>query len=893
VIGRKIRHFEIVERLGEGGMGAVYKAWDQHLDRAVALKVLLPETVADPDRRRRFVQEAKAASALNHPNIIHIYDIDEADGELFIAMEYVAGKTLDQAIARKGLPLPDALRYAAQVTDALAKAHAVGIVHRDLKPSNIMITEDRAVKVLDFGLAKLMERATGDGDATETAGVEDALRTQEGAIVGTAAYMSPEQAEGLAVDGRSDIFAFGAVLYEMVTGRRAFGGGTRMATLSAVMRDEPQPASEVRENVPYDLERIITRCLRKDPARRFQHMEDLRVALDEVREESESGKRSAMPDAAGMGGGGRRTRRWDWILAAGLMLVVGGGGLAWRYWRTLSRTGTVGNLEAVQVTTAPGLAIGASFSPDGKSIAFSSNRSGRFEIYVRPAGPAGGDQPITSDGQQNTEPAWSPDGKWIAYHSVARHGIWVTPAAGGTVRQIAAFGSCPAWSPDGAQLVFRSNEPNSLASFDWPGQGDSTIWAVGADGSQLRQITTPGSPRGQHADPSWSPDGRKVVFTTLLPAAAGFAGSLWTIELGSGELKPVKPENVSSQASPVFSPDGKGIYFVGVSREGGPGVFYLPVAGDRPPVQLSRNRQAVPARIAVSRDGSRMAYTRLASVSQLWVTEGRSGDAKPLFQDAVERARQPVFSPDGKRMVFVVQREGGSLALWVMDADGSNPVAVLPDAENTASARWNVDGTAVLSTTRRGATDWTGLRLGIADGSRRVLFETNDPMLRVQITPDEREIVYDTGRPRNVWKRPLAGGPARQLTFDREGAIFPFVSADGQWIVYEVQRGDHIQVAIMDANGGQQQVLTAEPGVHFPNSMAPDNRRIAYAAYEDGVWNLHSIDRSTHEQKQLTHYTAFGSFVRYPAWRPGTEQIVYEYAESKGNVDLMELPSGR
>jgi serine/threonine protein kinase len=229
MIGRRIAHFEILDRLGEGGMGAVYKARDHHLDRDVALKVLLPEAVGNADRRRRFVREAKAASGLNHPNIVHVYDIDESEGELFIAMEYVAGKTLDQAIDHKGLPLRDALRYAVPMADALAKAHAAGIVHRDLKPSNVMITAERTVKVLDFGLAKLIERESETSESAETALMQEAGQTREGTVVGTAAYMSPEQAEGKPVDGRSDIFSFGAVLYEMLTDGHDFLGAARRA----------------------------------------------------------------------------------------------------------------------------------------------------------------------------------------------------------------------------------------------------------------------------------------------------------------------------------------------------------------------------------------------------------------------------------------------------------------------------------------------------------------------------------------------------------------------------------------------------------------------------------------------------------------------------------------
>jgi len=284
MIGRTISHYEITEKLGEGGMGVVYKARDTRLKRFVALKVLPPEKVADAERKRRFAQEARAASALNHPNIVTVHDIDQADGVDFIAMEYVEGKTLDELIGRKGLKLNEALKCAIQIADALAKAHAAGIVHRDLKPGNVMVTPDGRVKVLDFGLAKLTETApVGPEDSTLTA----APSTELGAVVGTAAYMSPEQAEGKKVDARSDIFSFGSLLYEMLTGRRAFRRDSTALTLAAILHMEPPP---LPAEMPHDLEKVITLCLRKDPARRFQHMGDVKVELEALKEESDSGK---------------------------------------------------------------------------------------------------------------------------------------------------------------------------------------------------------------------------------------------------------------------------------------------------------------------------------------------------------------------------------------------------------------------------------------------------------------------------------------------------------------------------------------------------------------------------------------------------------------------------
>src|SRR5580692_1210020 len=283
--GTKLGPYEILAPIGAGGMGHVYKARDTRLDRIVAIKVLSTDKIADPERKQRFRQEAKAASSLNHPNIITIYDIGSENGIDYLAMEFVAGKTLDQLTPRNGMRIGEMLGYSAQVADALAKAHQAGIVHRDLKPSNVMVSSDGLVKVLDFGLAKLTQPATGEDAVTETM----AALTSAGTILGTTYYMSPEQTEAKPVDGRSDIFSFGTMLYEMATGQRPFHGQSQVAVLSAILREDPKPVVEIRPDVPAELMRVIARCLRKDPSRRFQHMDDLKVALVELKDESDSG----------------------------------------------------------------------------------------------------------------------------------------------------------------------------------------------------------------------------------------------------------------------------------------------------------------------------------------------------------------------------------------------------------------------------------------------------------------------------------------------------------------------------------------------------------------------------------------------------------------------------
>ena len=395
MIGQTLGHYRIDSKLGEGGMGVVYRAFDTHLDRAVAIKVLRPDATASPDRKRRFVQEAKSASALNHPGIVHIYDIASAnlpDGPTdFIAMEFVPGKTLDQYIGKSGLSLKDALKYGIQIADALARAHAAGIVHRDLKPANIIVADDGRVKLLDFGLAKLTEVIDGDPEgAATTMAAQESPETEEGAIVGTVAYMSPEQAEGRKVDGRSDIFSFGSVLYEMVTGRRAFEGATKISTLSAILHKEPKAASEISPAVPTELEKIIARCLRKDPERRAQGIADVKLALEELKQESESGRLSGQVAAAtAVRPPARPPRRLVAITAGVVALVVAAAGLAW--WLLKRPASAPARSEWVQITNLPDSIVQPALSSDGRMLTFirgplSFITSGQVYVKMLPSG---------------------------------------------------------------------------------------------------------------------------------------------------------------------------------------------------------------------------------------------------------------------------------------------------------------------------------------------------------------------------------------------------------------------------------------------------------------------------------------------------------------------------
>ncbi|HYM09974.1 MAG TPA: protein kinase, partial [Bryobacterales bacterium] len=537
MIGQTLGHYRIEAKLGEGGMGVVYRATDTRLGRAVAIKVLRGEAMADPARRKRFEQEAKAASSLNHPNIITIHEIDAAATAAgpvdFIAMEYVEGKTLDELIGRKGLRLGEALKYAVPIADALAKAHASGIVHRDLKPGNVMVTTDGLVKLLDFGLAKLTERVENDPlAATETLQPAEAPPTEEGVILGTVAYMSPEQAEGKKIDARSDIFSFGSVLYEMVTGRRPFQGETKISILSAILHQEPRPLSETGEAFPQELERIVGRCLRKDLDRRFQHMADVKIALLELKEESESGalaKQRAREQAP------KRRMAAAAIAAVVVLLVAAAAGVTlWLSRRPAAERGAV----LTELTSDPGLTTDPALSPDAKLVAYASDRASpsgseaNLDIWVQQL--SGGQAiQLTHDPADDHEPSFSPDGASLAFRSErgapsGPGGIYVVSTFGGEEKLVAPLGRRPRFSPDGSQIAYWVGNIGGDPSVP----GTAKIYVAASAGGPPRPV------RPEFAVaryPVWSADGKSLLFWGIRDASESGGADWWVSPLDGSE----------------------------------------------------------------------------------------------------------------------------------------------------------------------------------------------------------------------------------------------------------------------------------------------------------------------------------------------------------------------
>jgi serine/threonine protein kinase len=484
--GTPLGPYRIESFLGAGGMGEVYLAKDTRLRREVALKLLPADRLRDPERRRRFLQEARVASALNHPNIVTLHDLGSIDGQDFLVLEYVAGQSLDQLIPKGELTLREALAYAIQIVEALVAAHAAGVIHRDLKPANIMVTKKGTVKLLDFGLAKLIEADTGCQRETEP----NAPQTKAGMILGTLSYMSPEQAEGKSADVRSDLFSFGCVLYEMLTGQRAFHGGSPVSIVSAMLRDEPKPPRELREAIPSELDRILRRCLRKDPERRFQHSDDLKVALLEVREEIEAGPAPGVEPV-------RLKSNRPWYPVAAILTIILCAG-AWLIYRMRSPADIL--LTVTPFTSYPGYELDPALSPDGNQVAFEweGERQDNSDIYVRLIG-AGEPLRLTTDPARDHSPAWSPDGRRMAFLRELpndRSAVMLIPALGGAEQKVTEmpksvlertyYGSrALTWTPDGKALVITDRAS--------PGE-PMGLFLLFLDTGERRRLTSPQRP---------------------------------------------------------------------------------------------------------------------------------------------------------------------------------------------------------------------------------------------------------------------------------------------------------------------------------------------------------------------------------------------------------------
>lgn len=674
MIGQLVSHYLITEKIGEGGMGVVYKAKDEELGRFVAIKRLPPELVGDDERRGRFLHEARTVSALNHPNIVTVHDlVRDVSGESMV-MEFVEGRTLDRLIPRGGLPLGETLALGEQIVDALSAAHGAGIIHRDLKPGNVMVTPNGRVKVLDFGLAKLTEAAPLADDKTRPASPV----SHEGAVVGTLSYMSPEQAVGKPLDARSDVFSFGLLLYEMLTGERAFRGSSGAETLASIIRDEPKPLSEVSKDIPPEIERLVRRCLRKDAAKRWQTMADLKLTIEELRAESESGRLSGVRVAELR----PALKRGVWAaVAAGVLVFATGTG----WWVTRGREpAKTATYAPVPLTTDPGFETQVSFSPDGNQIAYMARpeNSDNYDVYVKLVG-AGSPLRLTTDPAEDGGPAWSPDGRWIAFSrtmSASERHLLVMPALGGPERRLGVFttSQSPAWSPDGNWIAVSVCEKD---------QG-CAIGLVPFEGGEVRKLTKPGSARD--TVPRFSPDGRTLTFARLYNVRVE---SVWTLPLtadcqSAGEAKEITDRVANGR--PVWAPDGGSILFVHGAAER---LSRIARDGGTPePLTWAGTQVQYPA---VSPQANRLAFTRrILQVNAYALPLDPGGNAagppKAAF-NSTSSEYCPLISPDGKKVAFQSNRTGEH-EIWVCDADGGNCQQLTSFKQFAGSPSWSPDG---------------------------------------------------------------------------------------------------------------------------------------------------------------------------------------------------------
>ncbi len=860
MIGRTLDHYRIESKLGEGGMGAVYLAHDTRLKRPVAIKVLHAEAVANPERKRRFVQEAQAASALNHPNIITIYDISSAEGVDFIAMEYVEGQTLDRVIDRRGLPLGEALKYAIQIADALAKAHNAGIVHRDLKPANIMVTGEGLVKVLDFGLAKLAEPEVSDESAaTLSMTREDRPHTEEGVILGTVAYMSPEQAQGKRVEARSDIFSFGSVLYEMFTGRRPFQGETKISTLSAILNKEPSPMSEISEGVPRQAEWIVAQCLRKDPAKRSQHMEDVKVALGALKEESDSGRL-----AVGVPAGARRSAATGWraVAVGALALAVVAVGLGWWIARKESPRGG-GTLT--RLTADSGLTTDPALSPDGKLVAYASDRSGgNLDIWVQQV--AGG-EPIrlTSDPADEDEPSFSPDGAKIAFHSERESGsgpgVYVVSALGGEARLVAKAGRGPRFSPDGAQIAYWVGLARGSPSAPDSGR----IFVVPAEGGSPRQIQ-PGFEATRY--PVWAPDGKRLLFLGQRDSRASILENYdwWIAPVEAGPATKTGVYEVFRKLAPLeadpppftpaaWRPDPDGILFAGSF---GPtrniwrvGLSSRTGKMDGAPQQLTFGTgiETQPSAVSGPSGRTRLLFAGLQSNRRAWTlgldaNQGKvTGQLQPITQsDAAGSTLK--LTPDGKKLAFAsLQFRSGKNDIWLHDLETGKSVALTATPANEDYPVLSPDGSKAaywIFAAEKAAIYSIDTRGGVPE---KICEDCGAPW---DWSSDGKRILYYWANRRRVGLLDTTSGEKIELLqHPKHTLAHPRFSLDGRWIAFIVRTGaNRARVAVAPFRRGiipesDWILLTDDSGPIVSPCWSPDGARIYFASERDGfscIW---------------------------------------------------------
>ena len=815
--GIKLGHYEIIAPLGAGGMGEVYRARDSVLKREVAVKILPDSYSSDPERLRRFQQEAEAAAALNHPNILTVHQVGRQDGISYLVTELLQGETLRDKLRRGPLPVRTTVDYAVQIARGLETAHENGIVHRDLKPENLFVTKDGRVKILDFGLAKLTQPQL-DPLASTQAVIND---TAAGAVMGTVGYMSPEQVRGQTADARSDIFAFGAVLFEMLTGNRAFHGTTYADTVSAVLHHDP-PISELTANQPPGLQRIISRCLQKNREQRFHSAADLAFAIEAL-SDTPSGIQTAAPVR------NSRLLRWvKWGIAAALVLAALS--IGWYRHRSSSPTGAQPQpaaLKLVPLTTYPGIEQQPSLSPDGSQVAFSWNGrdQANFNIYVKTTGP-GPPLRLTTDTADDVNPAWSPDGSSIAYlrkmDSGTEFSVMQTSALGGPQRKLADV-SIPETSTFYAPYMSWLPDSQSLIITDRPlADKPAALFILSVRTGEKRQLTFP--PTGTLGDhcAAVSPDGKALAFRRANPAGQ-WSGSIYVQALDNS----FRPRGESRQVTPQKFFDFKCVSWTADSQRlvfpYGLGVWTLPVSPDSGDLVRGEARMAVETGDGVSwtsvaRTSTRLAYAHTTgggdSIWRMRIPGPHESPEPPVrFIASTKGEFAQQYSPDGRKIVFESYR-GGNLEIWVCGSEGEDCSQLTAmGAPQTGVPSWSPDGRQIAFYSNQEGKS----RIFVipADGGAvRRMTSGSGSAIFARWSRDGKWIYFssrDTG-PAEIWKVPASGGPAMQVT--HHGGFASSESPDGKWLYFTREFAQDTSLWKMPAVGGEEVQVLLLPYLH-------------------------------------------------------------------------------
>lgn len=686
----QIGPYRIVSLLGTGGMGRVYLAEDSRLGRRVALKVLPFPFVVDLDRVRRFEKEAQAASALNHPNIITIYDIGQVETTHYIATEYVEGQTLRERLNKGALPLDEAIDVTIQVAEALVAAHAAGITHRDIKPENIVVRKDGYVKVLDFGLAKLSSSQQGKS-------LSLSADTDSGIIAGTVKYMSPDQALGQPTDPLMDLWSLGVVFYEMLSGYVPFDGGTPAAVFDAILNQEPPSFTDVANIIPADVETIVTRALEKDRQLRYQTAADFRADLLRL-------QRRLQPERSKVRRTFKRFRQAKHrrVRAPAIFVYSGVALLAFVLLSlqvfkqspaiAVEKGPDWSNAKAIQLTNSAGSELFPDLAADGKSFIYASRASGNWDIYWQRVG---GKNPVnlTRDSPaDDTQPSYSPDGNYIAFRSERTpSGIYVMEATSENVRRVSDSGFSPAWSPDGKELVVSAARPEVSVRSTIP----SALWIINLESGARRLLT-----EGDAVQPSWAPNGGRIAYWGLRPG--GGQRDIWTISSQGGDPVAVT-DDLALDWNPSWSPDSKYLYFT--SDRGGSMNFWRVALDEKTSNTIDKPEPVTTPsgyseHISFSQDGAAMAYVQKAETQNLFrarfdpVKGNATSPPETVTHGSDEYITDPDLSPDGRWLAYSSQ---GSRQedIFIIDSDASNQRQLTNDRFNDRSPRWSPDGSRI------------------------------------------------------------------------------------------------------------------------------------------------------------------------------------------------------